>query len=124
VQIASGRRIHRSQGNSTLSGAAQARRIAVNAKGEIVFVYPAEIIALKADGDRLRLCHTSGPYLIREPLSSIAEKLSAFGFVRIHRSVVVNVAHIEELRRCVTGVYLVRVSGGKKYTITRTYKTT
>ena len=33
-----------------------------------------------------------------------------------------NVAHIEELRRCVTGMYLVRVSSGKKYTITRTYK--
>jgi DNA-binding LytR/AlgR family response regulator len=57
-----------------------------------------------------------------EPPSSIAEKLSAFGFVRIHRSVVVNLAHIDDLRRCVTDVYLVRVSGGKKYTIIRPFK--
>jgi DNA-binding LytR/AlgR family response regulator len=34
----------------------------------------------------------------------------------------VNVAYIEELRRSVTGVYLLRVSGGKEYSITRTYK--
>jgi hypothetical protein len=40
-------------------------------KEKLFFVYAAEIIALKADGDRLRLCHTSGPYLIRERLSSI-----------------------------------------------------
>jgi DNA-binding LytR/AlgR family response regulator len=42
--------------------------------------------------------------------------------LRTHRSVVVNVAHIEELRQCVTGVYLVQVSGGEKYTITGTCK--
>jgi len=54
--------------------------------------------------------------------ASVAEKFSAFGFVRIHRSVVVNAAHIEELRRCVTGVDLVRVSGGKKCTMTHNYK--
>jgi hypothetical protein len=41
------------------------------------------------------------------------------GLPRFH---IMNVAHIEELRRCVTGVYVVRVSGGKKYTITRAYK--
>jgi DNA-binding LytR/AlgR family response regulator len=66
-------------------------------KGEITFVYPPEFFALKTGGNRLRLCHTSGPYLIRGLLSSIAEKLSAFGFVRIHRSVVAKVAQIEDL---------------------------
>jgi hypothetical protein len=75
-------------------------------------------IARHTPGDKLvclfETCNTT--------LSSIPEKLSAFGFVRIHRSVVVNVAHIEGLRRCVTCVYLVRVSGCKRYTITRTYK--
>jgi hypothetical protein len=53
---------------------------------------------------------------------SLMRGFEVAGFVRIHRSVVVNLAHSEELRRCVTGVYLVRVSDGKKYTITRAYK--
>jgi two-component system LytT family response regulator len=97
-------------------------RIAIKAKGKIVFMDPAEIIALEADGNFVSLCHTSGLYLIRESISNIAEKLNPFGFVRIHRCVLVNVAYIEELRRCVTGVYLLRVSGGKEYTVTRTYK--
>lgn len=46
-------------------------------------------------------------------------RLDLYGFVAAFG---VNVAHIEERRRCVTGVYAVRVSGGEKYTIARTYK--
>ena len=40
--------------------------------------------------------------LSKKALEELHEKLSAFESVRIHRSVVVNVAYIEELRRCVT----------------------
>jgi hypothetical protein len=40
------------------------------------------------------------PYLLREPLSSIAEKLKPFGFIRIHRSVVVNISAVEEIQPC------------------------
>ena len=81
-----------------------------------------EIIALEADGNCVSLCHTAGSYLIREPISTLAEKLKPFGFVQIHRCVLVNVAYVEQLRRSATGVYLVRINGGKEYTITRTYK--
>jgi two-component system, LytTR family, response regulator len=97
-------------------------RIAIKAKGKIVFVDSAEIIALEADGNYVSLRHTSGTYVIRESISIIAEKLDPFGFVQIHRGVLVNRVYIEELRRCATRAYLVRVSGGKEYTITRTYK--
>jgi len=83
---------------------------------------PAEIHAVEADGNCVSLRARSGSYVIREPISSIAEKLHPFGFVRIHRCVLVNTAYIEELRRCVTGVYLLRISSGEEYTITRTYK--
>ena len=97
-------------------------RIAVKAKGKIVFIDPAEIIALEAQGNYVSLRHISGSYLIRESISTIAEKLNSFGFVRIHRCVLVNKACIEELRRCAAGVYLLRVRGSREYTITRTYK--
>jgi DNA-binding LytR/AlgR family response regulator len=97
-------------------------RIAIKAKGKIVFMDPAEIIALEADSNCVSLHHASGSYTIRETISTVAEKLSPYGFVRIHRCVLVNTAFIEELRRRVTGGYLLRISGGKEYTITRTYK--
>jgi DNA-binding LytR/AlgR family response regulator len=97
-------------------------RIAIKAKKKIVFIDATEIIALEAAGNCAALRHRSGTYVIRESISSIAQKLNPFGFVRIHRCVLVNRVYIEELRRCPTGVYLLRVSGGKEYTITRTYR--
>ena len=104
------------------ASAARSRRIGVKTKGRFVFMDPEEIVALEAVGNSVRLCHTSGSCLVREPLSTVADKLRPFGFIQIHRSVLVNSARIEELRRGATGVYLLRVSGGTQYTITRTYK--
>jgi DNA-binding LytR/AlgR family response regulator len=48
--------------------------------------------------------------------------LNAHGFLRIHRSVLVNAAMVEEIQPWPTGEYALRVKGGKEYTVTRTYK--
>jgi DNA-binding LytR/AlgR family response regulator len=52
----------------------------------------------------------------------VAEKLEPHGFIRIHRSVLVNTSFVEEIRPGSTGEYGLRVKGGKEYTVTRTYK--
>lgn len=49
--------------------------------------------------------------------------LERYGFVRIHRSVMVNRLFVEEIRPYPTGAYGLRVDGGKEYTVSRTYKT-
>jgi DNA-binding LytR/AlgR family response regulator len=100
----------------------QAPRIAVKAKGRILFLDVAEIVALQAEGNYVSLRHRSNPYLLRESLSSMAEKLKPYGFIRIHRSVVVNISAVEEIQPLPTGEYGLRVKGGKEYLVTRTYK--
>jgi two-component system LytT family response regulator len=60
--------------------------------------------------------------LLRESLSVVSEKLEPYGFIRIHRSVLVNASFVEEIRPYSTGEYGLRVKGGKEYTVTRTYK--
>jgi DNA-binding LytR/AlgR family response regulator len=50
----------------------------------------AEIVAVQAEGNYVSLQHRSKPYLLHESLSSMAEKLKPYGFIRIHRSIVVN----------------------------------
>ena len=69
----------------------QAPRIAFKAKGRILFLDLAEIVAVQAEGNYVSLRHRPNPYLLRESLSSMAEKLKPYGFIRIHRSVVVNI---------------------------------
>jgi DNA-binding LytR/AlgR family response regulator len=100
----------------------QSSRIAFKAKGRIYFMEVADIIAVQAEGNYVSLQHRSSPYLLRESLSSIAEKLKPYGFIRIHRSVLVNKSLVEEIQPLFTGKYRLRVKGGKEYVVTRTYK--
>ena len=100
----------------------QAPRIAFKAKGNILLLDLADIWAVQAEGNYVSLQHRSNPYLVHESLSSMAEKLKPYGFVRIHRSVVVNISAVEEIQPLPTGEYRLRVKGGKQYLVTRTYK--
>ena len=100
----------------------QAPRIACKAKGRILFLDLSEIVAVQAEGNYVSLQHRPNPYLLRESLSSIAEKLKPYGFIRIHRSVVVNISAVEEIQPLPTGEYRLRLKGGKNYLVTRPYK--
>ena len=100
----------------------QAPRIAFKAKGRSLFLDLAEIVAVQAAGNYVSLRHRPNSYLLHESLSSMAEKLKPYGFIRIHRSVVVNISAVEEIQPLPSGEYRLRVKGGKEYLVTRTYK--
>jgi len=99
-----------------------APRIAFKAKGKILLLDLADILAVQAEGNYVSLRHQRNPYLVHESLSSIAEKLKPYGFIRIHRSVIVNISAVEEIHPLPTGESRLRVKGGKEYLVTRTYK--
>jgi DNA-binding LytR/AlgR family response regulator len=100
----------------------QAPRIAFKVKGRILFLELAEIVAVQAEGNYVSLHHRPKPYMLHESLTSMAEKLKPYGFIRIHRSVVVNISAVVEIQPLPTGEYRLRVKGGKEYLVTRTYK--
>jgi two-component system LytT family response regulator len=97
-------------------------RIAIKAKGRILFINPGDVVAVQAEGNYVLLQRETGSYLLRESISVVAEKLKPYGFIRIHRSVLVNTSFVEEVKPYVTGEYGLRVKGGREYTVTRTYK--
>jgi hypothetical protein len=97
-------------------------RIAIRAKGRILFIDAADVIAVEARGNYVSLLHTSSSPMLRESISIMEEKLNRYGFVRIHRSVLVNGAWVEEIHPRSTGEYVLRVRGGREFTVTRTYK--
>ncbi len=97
-------------------------RIAFKVKGSILLLDLADILAVQAEGNYVSLQRRPNAYLVHESLSSVAEKLKPFGFIRIHRSVVVNISAVEEIQPLPTGEYRLRVKGGKAYVVTRTYK--
>jgi DNA-binding LytR/AlgR family response regulator len=100
----------------------QGPRIAFKARGTILLLNLFDILAVQAEGNYVSLQHRPHHYLVHESLSSVAEKLKPYGFIRIHRSVVVNVSAVKEVQPLPTGEYRLRVRGGKEYLVTRTYK--
>ncbi|MGB8770920.1 MAG: LytTR family DNA-binding domain-containing protein [Candidatus Korobacteraceae bacterium] len=97
-------------------------KIAIKSNGRILFVGPRDVVSVQAEGNYVLLQREAGSYLLRESISVIAEKLKPYGFVRIHRSVLVNAALVQEIRPCTTGEHTLRLKCGKEYTVTRTYK--
>jgi DNA-binding LytR/AlgR family response regulator len=97
-------------------------RIAIKTKGRILFIDAADVIAVEAKGKYVLLLHISSSHLLRESISTMEEKLNLHGFVRIHRSMLVNAALVEEIHPLPSGDYLLRVRGGRELTASRTYK--
>jgi DNA-binding LytR/AlgR family response regulator len=100
----------------------QLARIAIKTKGRFLFVLLADIAAIEAKGNYIVLHHTSGSHILRESISMLEHHFGPCGFVRIHRSVLVNAASVEEIQPWSKGEYVLRVRGGRDYTVTRTYK--
>ncbi len=97
-------------------------RVAIKVKGKILFISLGDVVAVQAEGNYVSLQQNSSSYLLRESISAVAEKLEPLGFIRIHRSILVNTSFVEEIRPYSTGEYGLRVKGGKEFTVTRTYK--
>lgn len=97
-------------------------RVAIKVKGTILFINLSDVVAVQAEGDYVSLQRHGSSYLVRELISAVAEQLGPQGFIRIHRSILVNTSFVEEIRPYSTGEYGLRVKGGKEYTVTRTYK--
>lgn len=73
-------------------------QIPVERGGVTRFLDRSEISHVEAQGDYARLHTASGSYLLRTPLSALEEEWRTAGFYRIHRSVLVSLGHVTELR--------------------------
>ncbi|TDE48607.1 response regulator transcription factor [Nonomuraea mesophila] len=71
--------------------------IPVELGGVTRFVSSADVIYVEAQGDYARLHTAGGSHLVRIPLATLEERWASAGFMRVHRSHLVAVKHIEEL---------------------------
>jgi DNA-binding LytR/AlgR family response regulator len=97
-------------------------KLAFKANGKILLVDPDDVVSVHAEGNYVLLQADARTHLLRASISSIAKKLRPYGFLQIHRSVLVNASFVEEIQPLSTGEYTLRIKGGKTYTVTRTYK--
>jgi two-component system, LytTR family, response regulator len=98
------------------------RRLVVKTGGRVVFVDMSEIDWVEAAGNYVEVKTRSGSYLIREGIGSLSTRLDPSQFVRIHRSIIVNVRKIKELQPCNRGEYMVVLKDGKQLSCSRGYR--
>ena len=76
----------------------------------------------RADGDYVRI-HTAGKsHLVRDTMAAMEQRFDATQFVRIHRSAIVNVARIRELRPYSSREYAVILNDGTRLRLSRRYR--
>jgi hypothetical protein len=72
-------------------------RIAVKSGSKIHVVLVPEIVYLQADGDYVQIVTTNGKFLKEQTMKFFEEHLPENQFVRVHRSVIVNVEMISRI---------------------------
>ena len=110
------------QGSSSGSSLKELIRIAIKVDGKILFFDPADVIAVKAEGNYVSVQHRTRTYLVRESMANVEDKLRPHGFVRIHRTILVNAALVSELKRTASRKYSVSVKGGWEYPVGLTHR--
>jgi DNA-binding LytR/AlgR family response regulator len=99
-------------------------RIAITSRRKIVFVDLGEVLAVEARCNYVVLRTLAGAHDLRQPISAVAENFGRYGFIRIHRSTIVNGGFVEEIRTSASGKMFVRVKGlDSGYHVSRKYRT-
>ena len=85
------------------------------------FVPAAEVCYFEATGNGVLLHAAGRHYPLRTALGQLAERLDPAVFLRIHRSCIVNPAHIVDFKHWSHGEYLFRMANGQHVTSSRSY---
>jgi two-component system LytT family response regulator len=97
-------------------------RLVIKTEGRLLFLRLAEIDWLEAASNYVRLHVGQTSYLTRSTMGEIEQKLAGKQFVRIHRSIIVNVDRIKEVRPCNSGEFIVTLADKKDLPASRGYR--
>ena len=97
-------------------------RIAVKTHGRVLIVNVAEINWVEADGDYVSVHVGAKSWLLRETIAAAEARLALSGFVRIHRSALVNIYRVRELLPLSKGEFTVVLLDGTELKLSRNYR--
>jgi len=97
-------------------------RIAVRNNGSIVFVKLEDIDWIEAADNYVILHRGKENHIIRATMNELEARLDSARFLRIHRSTIVNLERVQELRPWFRGDYLVILRDGTELTLTKNHR--
>jgi two-component system LytT family response regulator len=96
-------------------------RLMIRSGARIVFVEVRHVDWVEAEGNYVRLHVGSESHLIRDTMHAIEARLGS-QFVRIHRSRIVNLDKVQELRVASNGEYELVLRNGRALRVSRLYR--
>jgi two-component system LytT family response regulator len=97
-------------------------RLPIKVNGRIIVIRVADIDWIEADRDYVSINVGDKSWLMRETIAAVELRLALSGFVRIHRSTLVNAERVKELRPQDKGEYTVVLHDGTELKLTRHYR--
>src|SRR5436305_14852951 len=86
-----------------------------------VFLQPELIEWVKAEKDCVRFYQGSESFLVRTSMNSLSRLLAPSQFMRVHRSIVVNLDHVREMRPLQSGDYEIVMDNEARLVMSRRY---
>ena len=97
-------------------------RLMVRSGGRIYFVNVDEVDWFEAADNYVRLHVGDRQHLVRDTIGGMEGRLDPDQFIRVHRSAVINVSRIEEMRPLASGDCDIVLRGGRTVRLSRTYR--
>ena len=103
-------------------GSRKPDRLVFKQNGRVIFVRIDTIDWVEADGNYVRMHAGQESHYLRETLAGIEAQLPVEKFMRISRSIIVNLDRVKELQPLFYGDYLVLLHNGSRLNMSRTYR--
>ncbi|VUD59651.1 Transcriptional regulatory protein YehT [Thalassocella blandensis] len=97
------------------------KKIAINDSGKMVLVDVNDIEWVDAAGDYMCVHANGNTHIMRSTLKELLNKLDQDVFMRIHRSTIVNLNRVQEIKHHAKGDYFLTLSCGERLKISRNY---
>jgi two-component system, LytTR family, response regulator len=97
-------------------------RLVLRSGGKLIFVDPEEIEWIEAAANYVRLHTRVEVHTVREKISAIERELDSETFLRVHRSIIVNLDKVKEVIPCGSGEYVVLMKNGRELSFGRSYR--
>ncbi len=97
-------------------------RFVVKSEGRILFFTTDEIDWIEAASNYVKLYSNGKGHLVRHTMNEMEKKLDPRQFLRIHRSIIVNVKKIRGVQPCNSGEFIVTLVNGKELPSSRGYR--
>ncbi len=98
-------------------------RIVFKSRGRILFLPVEDIRWIGAEENYVRISTDSESHLLRETMAHLETTLDPEVFLRVHRSFIVNMHYVKEVKSDADGESVVVLSGGGRIPMSRGYRT-